>query len=108
MDKNDQLMFSLVLQYQQLAMMALGKIARPGEGVRRDLDEAAFFIDILAMLEEKTQGNLHEDLARLLKTTLSDLRLNFVDEKRRPVETPPAGAGTTADEPGADPAESAS
>jgi hypothetical protein len=93
MDKNDQLMFSLILQYQQLAMMALGKIGRPGEGVRRDLDEAAFLIDILGMLEVKTAGNLPEELARLLKTTLSDLRLNYVDEKSRP--EPAAAPGET-------------
>lgn len=83
MDKNDQLLYALVMQYQQLAMMALGKLARPGEGMRADLDEASFFIDVLAMLEEKTQGRVPDELARLMKSAVTDLRLNFVDEKGR-------------------------
>jgi len=104
MDNADRLMMTLVLQYQQLAMMAMGKLARPGEGVRIDLDEAAYFIDVLAMLEEKTRGHLGDELARLLSTAVTDLRLNFVDERRRQ-SAGPAPAEDAGD--GAAPAESA-
>jgi hypothetical protein len=88
MDKHDQLIFTLVLQYQQLAMMALGKLARPGEGMRRDLQEASYCIDMLEAVEVKLEGRLPEELARLLKSTLTDLRLNFVDESHKSVDEP--------------------
>jgi hypothetical protein len=83
MHKHDQMLATLVLQYQQLAMMALGKLARPGEGMRRDLGEAAYCIDVLEAVQARTEGRLHEDITRLLATTLTDLRLNFVDESRK-------------------------
>ncbi|MDP2361215.1 MAG: DUF1844 domain-containing protein [bacterium] len=92
MDKNDQLLFSLILQYQQLAMMALGKVARPGDGMRTDLEEAAYFIDVLAMLEDKTRDRLPDELVRMLTSAVTDLRLNFVDEKARLDAVLPAAA----------------
>jgi len=95
MHKHDQMLATLVLQYQQLAMMALGKLARPGEGMRRDLAEAAYCIDMLEAVQARTEGRLPEEIARLLATTLTDLRLNFVDESRK------AGEGA-ADAPAAD------
>lgn len=98
MDKNDQLLVTLVMQYQQMAMMSLGKLARPGEGVRVDLDEATFFIDVLAMLEEKTQGRVPDEVARLMKSAVTDLRLNFVDERKRQTTDSGSTAGTAADE----------
>jgi len=95
MDKNDHLMYALVMQYQQMAMMALGKLARPGEGSRVDLDEASFFIDVLAMLEEKTHGRVPDDLARLMKSAVTDLRLNFVDETQRQAAPSPSQDSAT-------------
>ncbi len=92
MDKHDQLIFTLVLQYQQVAMMALGKLARPGEGMRRDLQEASYCIDLLEALDVKLKDRLPEELARLLNHTLTDLRLNFVDESRKPDEAAAAPA----------------
>ncbi len=37
-------------------------------------------IDMLAMLKEKTSGNLSDEENNLLERTLSDLRMNFVQE----------------------------
>lgn len=95
MDKHDQMFAGIVMQYQQMAMMALGKIARPEGGMRRDLQEATIFIDILEMLQEKTKGNLPTELERLLPSTLADLRLNYVEEAKRP-DAPAAEAGDAA------------
>ena len=65
----------------QSAMMHLGKIMNPATGkLERDLVQAKFTIDILGMLEEKTKGNLTKDEADLLRTTLANLRLNYVEE----------------------------
>ena len=40
-------------------------------------------IDILAMLDEKTKGNLNEEEAKLLGHVLYDLRMRFVETKKQ-------------------------
>lgn len=99
MDKHDQLFAGLTMQYQQMAMMALGKLARPEGGMRRDLQEATLFIDVLETLEAKSKGNLPDELSRMLASALADLRLNYVEESKRPdppAEAADAGAETPA------------
>jgi uncharacterized protein DUF1844 len=44
-----------------------------------DLIAAGQMIDILALLEEKTRGNLTGDEKELLETVLYELRLRFVE-----------------------------
>jgi hypothetical protein len=44
-------------------------------------------IDLMAMLKEKTKGNISEDIEKMLDGMLSDLRLNYVDEKGKTSET---------------------
>ena len=62
----------------------LGKIPDPVSGkTQKNLEMANNIIEILIMLEEKTKGNLTEEEARLLKTTITDLQLNYVDEKEK-------------------------
>jgi hypothetical protein len=79
----------LVLQYQMTAMIALGKLVNPvTKKVERRLDEARHFIDMLGMLEEKTRGNLTREEADLLRKILTELRLNYVDEARKPEPKP--------------------
>ncbi len=59
----------------------LGKIPDPVSGkTQKNLEMANNIIKILTMLEEKTKGNLTEEEARILKTTITDLQLNYVDE----------------------------
>jgi hypothetical protein len=43
-------------------------------------------IDTLAMLEEKTKGNLTDDEQELLQAATSDLRIRFVSLASRPVQ----------------------
>lgn len=70
----------LVLQQTNMAMMLLGKIAHPESGqVYKDIEAARLFIDQLEMLEGKTQGNLTKDESGLLKQSLMNLRLAFVE-----------------------------
>ncbi len=82
MYSSDEVSFSVyVAILGQSAMMHLGKIMNPATGkLERDLVQAKFTIDILGMLEEKTKGNLTKDEADLLRTTLANLRLNYVEE----------------------------
>lgn len=61
------------------ALMYLGQIPdQSGRGVVA-LDIAKMQIDLLAVLEEKTKGNLSEDESSLLKGVLSELRAIFVE-----------------------------
>lgn len=61
------------------AAAALGAVPHPATGQRTlDLDSGKFWIDVLAMLRDKTNGNLHEKEARLLDGLLADLRMQYV------------------------------
>ena len=66
------------------AMMHLGQAPMPETGkTERSLPLAKQTIDILALLEEKTRGNLTGEEAKLVSTLLYDLRLRFVQEKAK-------------------------
>lgn len=61
------------------AAAALGAVPHPVTGQRQiDLESGRYWIDVLAMLQEKTKGNLHEQESRLFTGLLSDLRMQFV------------------------------
>jgi hypothetical protein len=61
------------------AAAALGAMPHPATGQRSlDLDIAKHWIDTMAMLREKTKGNLHPQEEKLLVGLLSDLRMQFV------------------------------
>lgn len=78
---------SLVTMYQQVAWIALGKIANPATNeIERDLEQARWSIDVLAMLERRTRGNLTEAEGRMLRDILHNLRMNYVEEVNRPHE----------------------
>ena len=61
------------------AAAALGAIPHPATGQRSlDLDTGKYWLDVLAMIRDKTKGNLHTKEARLLEGLLADLRLQYV------------------------------
>ena len=61
------------------AAAALGAVPHPATGQRTlDLDSGKFWIDVLATLREKTNGNLHPKEAQLLDSLLGDLRMQYV------------------------------
>lgn len=65
------------------AIAALGGMPHPATGQRTvDLESGKFWIDVLAMLKEKTKGNLHPKEAELLDGLLGDLRMQFVQISR--------------------------
>jgi hypothetical protein len=47
-----------------------------------DLEAAAQLIEIIAMLEQKTRGNLTAEERQLLEQVLYELRMRFVDAKK--------------------------
>jgi hypothetical protein len=71
---------SMVIQTANMAMIFLGQAPNPQTGqVSQDLDHARYFIDQLEMIEAKTKGNLNKHEESLLKQSLTNLRLVFVE-----------------------------
>jgi len=69
-----------VLSLASTALIALGKMPAPdGKPHPVDLETAKHLIDVLAMLEAKTKGNLEESETKLLASLIYDLRVAFVD-----------------------------
>ncbi|MCP4251489.1 MAG: DUF1844 domain-containing protein [bacterium] len=79
------------------AAMALGGYRTPdGQTVPPDLNVAKFHIDMLGVLEVKTQGNLSDDESKALGGLLHQLRSQFADVVTRgtaPAPPPPAAGG---------------
>ena len=84
MEKYDQLFLQLLYLMHHTAMQELGKIANPVTGeVKRDLEKAQQAIDMLEMLEEKTKGNISEELDKTQSMMLSELRINYADRSKQ-------------------------
>jgi uncharacterized protein DUF1844 len=80
-----QLFMGLVYSLTQSAFISLGKLPDPMTGnIDRNLPQASQTIDLLAAIQEKTKGNLDEEEDKFLSRTISDLRLNYVDEVNKP------------------------
>jgi len=69
-----------VMMQAQNAALFLGQIPNPktGEG-EVNLDLARMFIDQLAMIQEKTRGNLSNEESTVLRNALSNLQMAFVE-----------------------------
>jgi len=70
---------SLIFSLSSSALLHIGEIADPHTGEKRkDLALAKHTIDIIAMLKEKTKGNLDEEEEKFLENILTDLRWRYV------------------------------
>ena len=67
------------------AAVHFGDLPDPLSNERRppDLDAAAQLIEIIAMLEEKTRGNLTVEERQLIDQVLFELRMRYVDAKKQ-------------------------
>src|SRR6266478_6447396 len=77
---------ALVLSLGSSVIVHLGEAPDPTSGQKRDKPEfsmAQQSIDLLAMLQEKTRGNLTPDEARFLDNMLYDLRMLYVQVSQR-------------------------
>ncbi len=72
--------YTFVLSLASSAFVHLGDAPNPetGQPDKPDLALAKQAIDILAMIREKTKGNLSPEEERFLENILTDLRLRFV------------------------------
>jgi hypothetical protein len=77
---------ALVLSLGSSALIHLGEAPDPVSGKTQepDLLLAQESIDLLAILQEKTRGNLSDEEARFLDTLLYDLRVRFVAAAGKP------------------------
>jgi hypothetical protein len=77
---------ALVLSLGSSVIVHLGEAPDPTSGQKRekpDFPMAQQSIDLLAMLQEKTRGNLTEDEARFLDNMLYDLRMLYVQVSQK-------------------------
>jgi hypothetical protein len=76
---------TFVLSLGSSALIHLGEAPDPVSGQKQpaDLPLAQQSIDLLALLQQKTKGNLSDDEARLLDTLLYDLRMRYVGAVRK-------------------------
>src|SRR5215470_12169517 len=69
-----------VMMHAQNAALFLGQIPNPKTGEPEiNLDLARMFIDQLEMIQEKTRGNLTNEETMVLRNTLSNLQMAFVE-----------------------------
>ena len=88
MNNNDLLFANLILIFHQNAMMSMGKLKNPvTDTIDRDLAQTKQSIEMLEMLRDKTKNNLSQELTQMLEHTLTELRLNFVDEMNKEPKT---------------------
>ena len=83
--KEQQLFMYLVGTFQSSAWIALGKMKNSmADKIEKNLDQASYYIDLLDMLQSKTKGNVSEYEEQMLINTVSELKMNFIDEQKNP------------------------
>jgi hypothetical protein len=92
-----------VMMQAQNAALFLGQIPNPQTGKGEvNLELAKMFIDQLGMIQEKTRGNLTNEEGAVLKNTLANLQMAFVEVSKEMRE----GKTESAPEPAEQPASS--
>ena len=69
---------SLILGFSSAALSYLGYL--PSNEVKVDLNLAKQNIDIIALIKDKTVGNLTKEEQRLTENILADLRMKYVEK----------------------------
>ena len=89
-----------VMMHAQNAALFLGQIPNPQTGQGEvNLELAKMFIDQLAMIQEKTRGNLTNEETTVLRNAISNLQMAFVEVSQS------THGGTTPTPPPAEPVE---
>ena len=74
---------AFVLSLASTAAIHFGDLGEPGsEPAEPNLDGAAQMIEILALLEQKTRGNLTAEEREVLEQVLYELRMRFVEARQ--------------------------
>ena len=85
---------AFVLSLAHTAAVHFGDVPDPvsGQPGEQNLQAAQQMIDILALLEEKTRGNLTAEERQLLDQLLYELRLRYVEASKGSGADPSAGS----------------
>ena len=95
MKKEDQLFIHLVNTFVQSAWISLGKVKSPvSDKLERNLEQATYYIDLLDMLQKKMKSNMSEWEEQYIIHSLSELKMNFIEENKKIDE----GADSSQDE----------
>lgn len=82
--KSSELFVALIYSLQMQAMMNLGKIKNPmTDVIEKNIEGAEVTIDMLDMLLHKTKEGFTDEEKKVLEHIVSDLRLNYIEEKGR-------------------------
>jgi len=76
-------LLTLLQMLSTQSIVALGLIPGPNGKTTVQLPLAKHFIDLLALLETKCQGNLTADEERFLESTLHELRMAYVGQSNK-------------------------
>ena len=74
---------AFIFSLSHTANMQLEEAQNGGESGKAQLILAKQTIEILEMLKEKTQGNRERDEEKMLASLLFDLRMRFVEAKKK-------------------------
>jgi len=75
---------TFVISLSTQALMHLGEVPSPLSGkVETDVPAAKQMIDLLAMLRDRTRGNLNSNEDRLMDDILFDLRMKYVEAVKK-------------------------
>ena len=82
--KEEKLFTYLVNTFQSSAWIALGKMKNPMTNkIEINLEQASYYIDLLNMLQVKTKNNLTQYEEQMLINIVSELKMNFIQEKKK-------------------------
>ena len=82
--REEQLFLYVIGTFQSSALVALGKLKSPiSKNYEINIEQASFYIDLLSMMQNKMNSNLTEYEEQTLINTISELKLNFIDEKNK-------------------------
>ena len=82
--KEEKLFTYLVNTFQSSAWIALGKMKNPMTNKTEiNLEQASYYIDLLNMLQVKTKKKLTQYEEQMLINIVSELKMNFIQEKKK-------------------------
>lgn len=85
MDEPEPVAFtSFIMSLATQVLVQLGEMPPPsGMEIPIDLESARQTIDIMAMLQKRTRGNLSPDEARFMEDVLHSLRMSYINAKKK-------------------------
>jgi hypothetical protein len=87
------------MTFQTAAWQQMGKMKHPvTEQIEKNMEQARYSIDMLAMLREKTELKISEDEKKFLDQVISELQLVFISESNKGEPSSSSGTEKTEEE----------